>query len=76
MCMGLNMSDEEHECSICGGEFNGENGRLAFIGGVLIKIGPWCISPIMEMFKDQIIGDFIEDLPDALRIEIEKHSSE
>lgn len=76
MPMGLNMSDEEHECSICGGEFSEENGRLAFIGGVLIKIGPWCISPIMEMFKDQIIEDFIEDLPSDVRLEIRKHSSE
>ena len=74
--MSLSMSDDEHECSVCGGEFSGENGQLATIGGVLVKICPWCISPLMEMFKEQIIGDFIEDLPLHIRKEIEHYSNE
>ena len=51
----------EHSCSVCGGEFSEENGRLAFIGGVLIAICPWCISPLMEMFRSEIIAEYEEE---------------
>jgi len=52
---------EEYACSVCGGEFRSENGRLAYIGGVLIAICPWCISPLMEMFRSEIIAEYKEE---------------
>ena len=55
------MSESVHDCSCCGGEFEGINGRLAFIGGVLIAICPWCCSPIKEMFKSEIIEEYLEE---------------
>ena len=55
------MGEKEHDCSVCGGEFRGSNGRLAHIGGVFIAICPWCISPLQDMFRDEIIAEHLEE---------------
>ena len=50
-------------CSLCGGEYDIEaGGRHVFIGGVEICICTWCVSPIMEIFKDDILAEHKDEI--------------
>ena len=55
------MDEKVHDCSVCGGEFIESNGRVALIGGVFIAICPWCIAPLQDMFRDEIIAEYLEE---------------